>query len=341
MTTPGWRVVASEAERVRRILREDGLLREDLGVAHEPGHVVFPLRESKGPGPSIPGTLVEQAFVERPDRGPRSYRDALTWPPELAALLPRAFDVVGDIVLIRLPDELLARAEEVGHALLEFVPGARLVVRDEGVHGWQRTRRLVRIAGEGPARTVHRENGLGIEVDLEAAYFSPRLGREHARVAGVVGPGERVFDLCAGIGPFSLAIAAGGRAREIVAVDANPEAIRLLESNRHRLGFDGRIVAVCADLEEFLPSAGVADRVVFNLPREGIKYLTSVGNSVSPAGTLHYYEVTDRGRAAERPGDLVDLLGGSAAWRLADAHVVHPYSPGSDLVAYAIQRRTE
>ncbi|MCI4355264.1 MAG: methyltransferase domain-containing protein, partial [Thermoplasmata archaeon] len=301
MRSSGWRVPSAEAERVRRELRERGILREDLGVAHDGDHVIFPVRAAPEAPADLPGSSVTVEFEPRPERGPRSYRDLLSLPPELSTLLPRAFDVVGEVVLIRLPDELLPRSEEIGRALLEFVPSARLVVRDEGVHGWQRTRTLVRLAGDGPARTIHRENGLALEVDLETAYFSPRLGREHALVAGAVRDGESVLDLCAGIGPFSLAIASLGRAREIVAVDANPAAIELLESNRHRLGFDRRIRAVCADLEEFLPSAGVADRVVFNLPREGIKYLTSVGKSVSPAGTLHYYEMTDRGRAAERP----------------------------------------
>ena len=341
MTGAGWRVPSVEAERVRRLLRDRGALRDDRDVVHEDGHVVFPLRDGAEVPSDFPGEPVVREFPSRPRPAPRSYRDLLTLPAELAELLPRAFDVVGDIVLIRLPDELEPRSEEIGRALLEFVPSARLVVRDEGVHGWQRTRQLVRLAGEGPARTLHRENGLALEVALETAYFSPRLGREHGRVAELVRSGESVLDLCAGIGPFSLAIASAGRAREIVAVDANPAAIRLLESNRHRLGFDGRIRAVCADLEEFLPSAGVADRVVFNLPREGIKYLTSVGKSVSAAGTLHYYEMTDRARVADRPTDLVELLGGAASWRLSESHSVHPYSPGADLVAYTLQRHAE
>ena len=189
-------------------------------------------------------------------------------------------------------------------------------------------------------RTRHQENGLALEVDVEAAYFSPRLGREHALVAAQVGEAESVFDLCAGVGPFSLAIAHTGPSGPIVAVDANPAAIELLESNRHRLGFDRRIRSVCADLAEFLTIAGVADRVIFNLPREGIKYLTSVGTAVSPSGTLHYYEVTDRDWFDGRPGELVEVLGGPTSWTLAERHIVHPYSPAADLIAYTFRHET-
>jgi tRNA (guanine37-N1)-methyltransferase len=340
MIARGWSVPSSEAEVVRRLLRERGLLEARRSVLHEPGVVIFALREDAPVPSGLPGAPVEREFPARSDRGPRSYRAGLALPPDLAELLPRAFDVVGDIVLVRLPDELAPRSEEIGRALLAFVPGARLVARDEGVHGWQRTRRLVRIAGEGPMRTMHRENGIALEVDVEAAYFSPRLGREHALVAAQVGPAESVFDLCAGVGPFSLTIAHTGPSGPIVAVDANPAAIELLEANRHRLGFDRRIRSVCADLAEFLTSAGVADRVVFNLPREGIKYLTSVGTAVSPSGTLHYYEVTDRDRFDPRPGELVDVLGGPGSWTLAERHTVHPYSPVADLVAYTFRHGT-
>jgi tRNA (guanine37-N1)-methyltransferase len=341
MTGRGWRIAAAEAEGVRRVLRDRGLLRDDQAVVREGGDVIFPLRGGAEPPAGLSGARVEREFEARADRGPRNYREAVDLPPELAALLPRAFDVVGDIVLIRLPEELVPRSEEIGRALLEFVPGARLVARDEGVHGWRRTRQLVRIAGDGPWRTVHRENGLALEVDVETAYFSPRLGREHALVAAQVRRQESVFDLCAGIGPFSLTIARAGPSGPIVAVDANPAAIALLESNRHRLGFDVRIRSVCQTMEEFLPSAGVADRVVFNLPREGIKYLTSVGTAVAPAGTLHYYEVTDRDRLGPRPSELLETLGGPSGWRLADRHVVHPYSPIADLIAYSFTRTAE
>ncbi|MCI4361424.1 MAG: hypothetical protein L3J91_06930, partial [Thermoplasmata archaeon] len=286
MTTAGWRVPSAQAEEVRRRLRDSGALADDRHVLHEEGFVVFPVREGVHAPPELVGARVDRAFDPRSDPGPRSYREGVRLSPELVRGLPRAFDVVGDIVLIRLPDELIPSSTEIGRALLEFVPTARLVVRDAGVQGWQRTRRVVRIAGDGPLRTFHRENGLTLEVDLATAYFSPRLGREHALVAAAVRRNERVFDLCAGIGPFSFAIASTGLAGPIVAVDANGAAIELLESNRHRLGYDAQIRSVCATLEEFLPSAGIAERVVLNLPREGIKYLTSVGNTVAPSGTL-------------------------------------------------------
>ena len=62
---------------------------------------------------------------------------------------------------------------------------------------------------------------------------------------------------------------------------------------------------------------------------------------MSAAGTLHYYEVTDRPRAPARPAELREVLGGPGGWQLAERHVVHPFSPDSDLVAYTFQHRSE
>jgi tRNA (guanine37-N1)-methyltransferase len=338
----GWRVARPDAERVRQILRGLGYLAEGWNVAHDGGDVLFPLGATPGPDAgALPGGTVEWEFAESGRRGPASYRERLHWTAPDAERLPRAFDVVGDIVLIRLPAEIVGRSAEIGDALLAAVPGARLVGRDEGVKGPERRRQLVRIAGEGEFRTVHHENGLALDVDLERAYFSPRLAREHARVAQRVAPGERVFDLCCGVGPFTLTIARRGVAKEIQAVDANPEAIALLQRNLARLHHPPAVRPILADLAAFLPSAGVAERVVFNLPHEGIKYLTSVGKSVARAGTLHYYEMTGREEYETRPPLLIGALGGPSDWTLSDRHVVHPYSPQADLVAYAFVRAGE
>ncbi|MGA7650248.1 MAG: methyltransferase domain-containing protein, partial [Thermoplasmata archaeon] len=271
-------------------------------------------------------------------KGPARYRDLLPWPEAEKDALPRSFDIVGDVVLIRLPDPLEPRKEAVGDALLRFVPGARLVGLDHGVHGPERRRRVERIAGAGPWRTRHRENGVELEVDVERAYFSPRLAREHARVAEDVRAGDRVYDLCCGVGPFSVTIAHLGRAASVTAVDANPDAIALLRDTLARHPFAGRVEAVRARLEEFLPAASPVERVVLNLPHEGIKYLASVARTVAPGGRLYYYEVVSRPEFAIRGVALMNSLVAVGRFAVVAERVVHPYSPTSDLVAFELER---
>ena len=325
-------------EQTRRLLSERGLLRSDLRIRSDTDLIAFPV--SGFPEPPIMGTLQEEREfqVQRPGV-PRSYREWLSLPEAETRLLPRAFDVIGDLVLIRLPKELESRGPQIGEALLRFVPGARLAGVDRGVRGVERRRSLERLAGTGTWTTRHTENGLTLDVDLERAYFSPRLAREHARVAAEVSEGERVFDLCCGVGPFALTIAHSARAREIVAVDMNPDAIALGRSSARRLGLADRIRFETLPLEEFVVGAGTADRVVFNLPREGIKYLPQVGTTVEPRGSLYYYEVTDVEQEGRRPSELVGILEGvGGRWSAVANRRVHPYAPTLDLRVYQFRR---
>jgi tRNA (guanine37-N1)-methyltransferase len=330
-------VPRARGEEVRRSLLELGALRTDLAIVRDAGTLAFPLQ----PGAAVPpgwGKVEERTFSPHPSRGPADYRALLAWPAELSASLPRSFDVIGEIVLVRIPPALEARREEIGEALLGFVPGARIVGWDRGVHGPERRRTIERLAGSGGWTTRHRENRLELDVDVERAYFSPRLSREHALVAEAVRSGERVYDLACGVGPFALTIARGGRAREIVAVDANPAAIELLRATAARYPFASRIRAVDARLEAFVGSAEPFERAVFNLPREGIKYAPLVARAVAPGGRLHYYEVVPRAGASGRAELIASTLPPSSAWRPVETHAVHPYSPSADLVAFLFER---
>ncbi|MGP8073067.1 MAG: class I SAM-dependent methyltransferase [Thermoplasmata archaeon] len=294
------------------------------------------------PGVSLPpdlGELREWEFEPATVRGPQDYRDLLAeWPLSEREDLPRSFDIVGDVVLIRVPPSLAHRSSEIGVALLQFVPGARIVGADHGVHGTERRRSVERIAGSGSWRTRHRENGLEFDVDLERAYFSPRLAREHARVAQEIRVGDRVYDLCCGVGPFAVTIARAGSAARIVAVDLNPDAIALLRSTLTRYPFGASVEPVEGPVERFLETAKPVEAVVLNLPHEGIKYLPSVANVVEPGGRIFYYEVTDRDGAEAHDAELLARLGAAGSWQVQDRHVAHPYSPTADLVAFTFER---
>ena len=337
MSGLGLRVPRSRGEETRRKLTEAGLLAATHRFVHDGEFLVLPLVSGARVPPDW-GEVVQREFERVSPAGPADYRELLDWDAEEKAKLPRSFDVVGDIVLIRIPPEVEPRRQEIGEALLAFVPSARLVGADRGVRGPERRRELERIAGAGPWTTRHRENGLELEVDLERAYFSPRLAHEHERVAADVRKDERVYDLCCGIGPFSVAIARDGRARRVTAVDANPAAIALLRATLGRYPFGPRVEPLEARLEEFLPTAEPRERVILNLPLEGIKYLPSVARTVAPTGRLHYYEVVPRASLDVRTEGLMEALGTPGTWSVIERHPVHPYSPASDLVAFVLER---
>jgi tRNA (guanine37-N1)-methyltransferase len=336
MKALGWSVPSGDAERTRLELAARGLLRPGVEWLREGDDVVIPLRGA--PAPLLEwGQLVEREFSEPAVEPVHSYRDLLgDLPDSRRALVPRSFDVVGDIVLLRLPPELEADAALIGEALLRFVPGARLVGADEGVHGPERRRSLRKLAGSGGWATVHRENGLTLDVDLQAAYFSPRLAREHQLVADEVRSGEAVLDLCCGIGPFSLLITEGGRARSVTAVDQNPAAIELLRRNAARLRASNPLTPIVAEASEFLREPRKFDRAVLNHPTGGAPLLPALGARVAPGGVLHYYELIDRTELEDRTRAIASALG--ADWSLGEVRAVHPYSARLDLVGLTLSR---
>jgi len=332
-------VPRAQGEETRRDLADAEWLRTDLAIRVEGDSLVLPL-VADAVLPASWGEVTEYEFDPRPKEPPSDYRDLIDWPADERRALPRSFDVIGDIVLVRLPPELEPRREEIGEALLAFVPGARIVGWDRGVHGPERRRRIEKIAGSGGWASQHRENGVTLEVDVERAYFSPRLAREHARVAGAVTAGDRVYDLCCGVGPFAITIARDRRARSVVAVDANPAAIELLRRTLSGTASEGVVTPVLASVEEFLPGRAPVERVILNLPHEGVKLLPSVAGAVAPGGWLYYYEVVPRTEFARRAEMIATGLPHAPGWVAAPPHVVHAYSPSSDLVAFTFARRS-
>jgi len=203
---------------------------------------------------------------------PRTLRDAPNLPPDVALEVTRSLDIVGDIAIIRLTDELLPRSEEIGKSILELHPRLRAVAVDSGVKGPHRVRELALAAGAGPLVTMHRENGLKLRVDLEHAYFSPRLATEHRRVANQVREGERVLDMFAGVGPFSVLIAVDGRASDVHAIDINPVAAALIRENAQLNKVASRVKVHEGDARELVPQMGRFDRIIMNHPTEAVEF---------------------------------------------------------------------
>ena len=79
-----------------------------------------------------------------------------------------------------------------------------------------------------PIRTTHLEFGVRMIIDLDACFFSPRLGSERQRLCQEVQKDERVLVAFAGCGPEVLQLLSHTEAAEVVAVELNAAAVRCL-----------------------------------------------------------------------------------------------------------------
>ena len=218
-------------------------------------------------------------------------------PPHLLASLPHAIDFVGEIAVIEVPPELESYREIVGQAILKAHKHVQTVLGKAGaVEGTYRLRAFEVIAGLDTTETVHREYDCVYHVDLAKAYFSPRLSHEHNRVASLVRGGETVIDMFAGVGPFSILIARRCEDVQLFAIDANPDAIGLLKKNISANNVEKKVNPILGDVRDIVKNglAGIADRVIMNLPERAIEYVDVACEAIKPiGGIMHYYEFTN------------------------------------------------
>jgi tRNA (guanine37-N1)-methyltransferase len=283
------RVPLGEAEPVRRYLRQQQVLREDVKIAKDETYLYLPVTTVPSKLSSI--TVVTRS-LELKVAIPHCYKELVKIPKLLQEELPTSYDVVGDIILLKLPKSLVDYQNEIGKALLETYPHIRTVCAVSPVSGELRTREVSIIAGEQRTLTTHVEYGLSFDVDVAGTYFSPRLASERRRVASQVQPGETVVDMFAGVGPFSIMIARYGNPRIVYAIDKNSEAVRLARQNAKKNHVLDKVEVLCADavdVRRLIP--GFADRIIMNLPFSAFRFFPAALSIAADNSIIHYYDI--------------------------------------------------
>ncbi len=205
-----------------------------------------------------------------------------------------AYDIIGDIAIIKPIPGLQANANEVATRIVAASKHVRTVLRQlTPVSGEYRTRPLEWVFGENKTETVHREHGCKFKVDLAKVYFSPRLLYERIRIAKKVSPNEKVINMFAGVGCFSIIIAKHSQASKVFSIDINPEAVRYMFENVHLNKVAGQVSTVLGDSKAIveLHLRGKADRVLMPLPGKAITYLDAAIAALKPRlGHVHIYD---------------------------------------------------
>lgn len=202
-----------------------------------------------------------------------------------------AFDQIGEIIIVRIPDSLLSKKKIIGEALLNDVKIVRSVFyQASAVSGDFRTRDLEILAGEDNTETEYKEFGCRFTVDVENAFFSPRLSTERGRIADLVQDGEIVTNMFAGIGMFSV-MAAKKKKCTVFSIDINPVASKLCEVNIGLNKLAGDIISINGDAAEIIKEQLInkSDRTLMLLPERSDEFLESAINATKDGGIIHYY----------------------------------------------------
>src|SRR6056297_2740259 len=129
----------------------------------------------------------------------------------------RSFSVLGNIAIVNFPLEM-KKSEKIKFAkkILKENKSVDTVLEKSGkFKGRLRKQETKFVAGIKNKEVLYRENNCVFRFDVDETYFSPRLSNERKEVSGLIGKGDKVLVMCAGVGPFSIVIAKNSFAKKV------------------------------------------------------------------------------------------------------------------------------
>jgi len=202
-----------------------------------------------------------------------------------------AFDQIGHIIIIRIPDSLTSKKKLIGETLLDQVKSAKSVFyQSSSVEGEFRTRDLEILAGDDKTETEYKESGCRFVVDVRKAFFSPRLSSERMRIAELVNDGEVIVNMFGGIGMFSI-LAAKKKKCTVYNIDINPDAANFCQKNIAINKLAGNIISIHGDASDVIKNQleNKSDRTLMLLPEKSDEFLSSAILASKNSGVIHYY----------------------------------------------------
>jgi len=265
---------------------------------------------------------------------PQSLKEALKGKlsEEEISKVKRAFDLIGDIVVMEIPEGLEEKKEMIAKAVMEVQTNVRSVFKKaSGMEGEYRVRKLELLAGEGGTETIYKENGCAFKLDISKVYFSPRLSTERMRIAELCKEEEKVLALFAGVGPFPI-VCAKKKKCKCIGIELNPVACEYFRFNIKLNKVQDLIEVVEGDVSKIVPGlkfAQEADRILMTLPKDAYQFLPFVLPYAKKGAIVHIYgfypeenlysdlenKINDFAQACSRKAETVNKK------------IVRPYSP--------------
>jgi tRNA (guanine37-N1)-methyltransferase len=211
-----------------------------------------------------------------------------------SANIYNSYDIVGDITIIKVPDDDIENAKKVADEIMQLYHRKikAVFLQISAVQGDFRVRQLKFLAGENRTVTVYKEHGCFFRVDVERCYLSPRLLFEHKRISALVASGEVAVNMFSGVGCFSILIAKTSGSK-VYSIDINPVAYEFMQENVRLNKVSAYVIPLLGDSKEIVVSQlhGVADRVLMPLPELAFEYLPYALLALkSSGGWIHLFD---------------------------------------------------
>ena len=212
-------------------------------------------------------------------------------------LLPRRWQLLGELILVNIPCEIEHLKYEIGQGLLELYPRCSSVLWDKGIKGQFRRPNIEIIAGSN-TKTIHKENSCKFALDVSKVMFSAGNFAERIRMSKL-GNGEYVLDMFGGIGQFSIPMAIHSKPRSVTAIEINQDAFYYLKKNIFLNSVCDIVRPLLGDCAQISP-VNTIDRVIMG-NFDAYKYLEKGIRALKMGGILHYHETVPIELQSTRP----------------------------------------
>lgn len=272
--------------------------------------------------------------------------------------VPKSFSKVGHIVHINLRDTQLPYKNIIGQVYLDKIPNTRTVVNKiNTIDTTFREFTMEILAGDKDTVTTVKENGITYQFDFSQVYWNPRLSTEHTNLLTFMKAGDILYDVFAGVGPFS--IPAARKKIEVFANDLNPYSYKWLQKNAVINKVKQNLQCFNMDGREFLKTivrndilnrrndnATGTEHIAMNLPASAIDFLDVLPNwfteqeiekVCSKPPTMHLYcfvKCTKSEDACLKAKSLVEEKLGCTLYSdlLVNVHNVRDVSPNKEMI---------
>ncbi|MDD4749980.1 MAG: class I SAM-dependent methyltransferase family protein, partial [Methanosarcinaceae archaeon] len=247
---------------------------------------------------------------------------------EELALVPSGWQVLGELLIVHIPEALTHRKALIAKTLLLMYPKCTGVVQDFGIEGqFRRPKREILIGTK--TETINKEQGCLFKLDVMKLMYSKGNLFEKKRMSRL-GGGEVVVDMFAGIGYFSIPMAVHARPQKIYSIELNPESFAYLQENIRLNRVEDIIVPLKGDCAKVTPK-GLADRVIMGYVGSTHNYLEAALKAFKKSGgVLHYHETVPEKLAKRRPAARIKKTAKALGKKveILECRRIKKYSPG-------------
>ena len=212
---------------------------------------------------------------------------------------------------------------------LSQIHNVKTIMKIDHIQGTKREP-VYKILHGSETETIHKENGCLFKLDLAKVMWSKGNNNERLRIAKLVSDDEKVIDMFAGIGYFTIPIGVHSNASQITAIEINPNSHHYLCENI-KLNKLNNITPVLGDCITETPKYN-ADRIIMGYVKTTHHYLNTAINSLNKGGILHYHETVPEKLIKTRPLERIISQANGREVELLKINKIKKYAPGVEHV---------